>query len=117
MARLRQFRVLLSTIPTSTLGISLILTGFLVMAIGVIIKKEFYPEQPLPASFDIFLVTLIFFFFGSVGVLWVTRRELPIYIDNIYGWPAIAIGSALVIVSWGLGLFILARYFLALFWH
>ena len=83
------------------------LLSFLIGAIWVFAYGQQYSGQ----TWEVLLICLILFLWGSSGLIIVIRREYPPP-SKIRGSQAVLLGGFVFIFFWGIALWILIRHFL-----
>ena len=97
------FKLQLKRIPTTWLGFIVFVPGLTVAFIwGWVRTKMLVDHSKL--VLDAIVGTVVMFLWGWLGVISITRREIPQLI-TIRGRPAILLGLAITIIFWGLGLY------------
>jgi hypothetical protein len=81
--------------------------GLLIGAIWVFIFSKPYSGK----LWEVFLICLILFLWGSSGLMIVIRKEYPSP-SRIHGTQAILIGGFVFVFFWGIALWILINHFL-----
>lgn len=91
----------------STLSFIAPLLAFLIVAIYVVVKLNFLPALPKILNDLILLIAALLM--GSVGLIYIYRKEMPGLTSSttIKGKLAVISGLLLIVFFWGLGLFML----------
>jgi len=105
---IKKIQEAISKMDTRTLTGSLFTFSVLAMVLAVAINNNPSPGEPI----QIILIFIMFFLGGTVGLVYIVRKEVPALFWNIRGVLAIITGFFMLITGWGLAIVLIARYIL-----
>lgn len=107
------FWTFIKSAPINTISLIPPLIACLIVVVWIVTKEKLFPA--IPQIFNYLIMSIALLIVGSVGIIYIYRREIPGPVSSvtIKGRFAVVVGYVTLLFFWGLGIagivFALAR--------